>query len=142
MIDQLRAYKSAQEKRKSLQDQARSIGIDEAFISTLVDRFYERVRADAELGPVFERTLEDRWDSHLANMKRFWTSIALRVECYSGKPVEAHRRLTEAKPEHFSRWLSLFQETLQAIAPNPQVEEYFMASARSIGRRLAEAMSA
>ena len=37
--------RSAQERRQELRDHAAALGIDEAYISTLVDTFYTRVGA-------------------------------------------------------------------------------------------------
>ena len=37
--------------------------LDEAAIALLVDRFYDRVRRDPELGPVFNNAVHD-WDVH------------------------------------------------------------------------------
>ena len=42
---------AARERRR---DDARTMGIDEAFIAAMVDHFYTAVRADAVLGPIFE----------------------------------------------------------------------------------------
>ena len=39
----------ARERRAELQRKARAIGIDEAYISRLVDTFYQKVRADERL---------------------------------------------------------------------------------------------
>ncbi|HEY3780329.1 MAG TPA: group III truncated hemoglobin [Fimbriimonadaceae bacterium] len=139
-MEPLKPYDKALRKRQELQDSARSIGVSEAFISELVDKFYIKVRADAELGPVFDAVLKGGWESHLPNMKLFWNSVALRTGSYSGRPMEAHRRLTNAKRHHFEIWLSLFQKTLDEIAPNPQVVDFFMGHARQIGSSLQRAM--
>lgn len=39
--------------------EAGSPGIDEAALSWLVDAFYARVRADEQLGPLFNATIDD-----------------------------------------------------------------------------------
>jgi hemoglobin len=84
--------------------------ITEAEIRTLVHRFYERVLDDAELAPIFEQALSQRWDAHLETMVRFWSSVVLKTGSYSGKPHQAHMQLG-LTPEMFGRWLSLFAAT-------------------------------
>ncbi len=69
--------------RDDLRAEAAAIGITEAYISILVDSFYDRIRADEVLGPIFERRIGDDWDPHLARMKAFWGSVALYTGQYS-----------------------------------------------------------
>lgn len=61
-------------------------GIDEPMIERLARRFYERVRGDALLGPVFEERIAD-WEPHLARMYAFWSSVALMSGRYHGSPM-------------------------------------------------------
>ena len=55
-----------------------SLSLDRASITVLVHRFYDAIRADAELGPVFEAELHGRWDAHLQRMVDFWCT-AMKV---------------------------------------------------------------
>lgn len=50
--------------------------ITEAQISTLVDDFYARVRADDQIGPIFNAIISD-WPHHLATLKDFWSTVLL-----------------------------------------------------------------
>ena len=84
-------------------------GLDEAILRTLVHRFYDRVRADEVLGPVFAARITD-WGPHLERMVTFWSSVALMTGDYHGQPMQAHRHLA-LTPAHFARWLALFTET-------------------------------
>ena len=43
--------RTAEERRREIQLNADRMGIDDAYISELVETFYARVRADATLGP-------------------------------------------------------------------------------------------
>jgi hemoglobin len=81
-------------------------------IRELVNTFYERVRADALLGPVFERALHGRWDDHLPKMSLFWGSLALGDKRYRGNVQKVHEPLEGIEPRHFSRWLQLFLHTV------------------------------
>ena len=53
----------AEDKRAEIHANAAVQGIDEAYISRLVERFYGRVRTDEKLGPIFEREIGDRWET-------------------------------------------------------------------------------
>lgn len=130
----------ARERRAALQADARALGIYEALISRLVDTFYDRVRRDATLGPIFEQAIGDHWDPHLERMKAFWSSVALNTGRYSGKPVPAHRKLTGVHPAHFDHWLALLRQTLADIAPNDAAADHFLTRAERIAESLQLAM--
>ena len=49
-------------------------GLDEDVLTRLVHRFYDRVRADSALGPVFAERISD-WGPHLDRMVAFWSSV-------------------------------------------------------------------
>lgn len=90
-------------------------GLDEAILTTLVHRFYGKVRADAVLAPIFAARIRD-WGPHLERMVAFWSSVALMTGRYHGAPVPAHAGLPVAW-EHFDRWLALFRETAHEVCP-------------------------
>jgi len=82
-------------------------------IRELVYAFYERVRADPLLGPVFEQKLAGRWDEHLPKMCAFWGSLVLGSKQYRGNVQQSHQPLEGVEPQHFSRWLYLFLDTVE-----------------------------
>ena len=84
-------------------------------VSRLVDRFYERVLADARLGPIFRRHAGPQWNRHLGTMKSFWRSVLLRSGEYKGKPVPVHQRINGIGTGDFERWLALFQDTTAEV---------------------------
>lgn len=83
----------------------------------MVETFYERVRDDASLGPIFERSLRAPWPEHLDRMVDFWATVLLGVPRFEGNPVARHRAIAELQPEHFDRWLELFREVLDELFP-------------------------
>lgn len=110
--------------------------IDEEQIAVLVDTFYDRVRRDEILGPVFERVVGDAWEPHLAKMRAFWSSLALGSGRYKGNPMMAHLRLMpRIGAEHFERWLELWRETAAELFP-PPIAAGFVQRAEMIGERL------
>ena len=131
---------SAEERRAEIQAHAHAIGITEDYISTLVDTFYERIRAHELIGPIFEEAIDDDWSPHLAKMKQFWSSVALNTGAYSGKPVPAHQKLSRVQPWHFNIWLALFRQTLEDTAPSREAAAYFMERAERIAQSLQLAM--
>jgi hemoglobin len=131
---------SAHARRAKIQARAGAMGIDEAYISHLVDTFYSRIRVHETLGPIFNEAIGDRWEAHLPRMKSFWASVALNAGTYSGQPVPAHQKLTTVEPAHFRTWLSLFRQTLEDTASSPEAVPYFMERAERIAESLQLAM--
>lgn len=130
----------AQLHREKVQRDALRIGIDEDYISVLVDTFYDRIRSHQMLGPIFADAIGSNWQPHLDKMKQFWSSVARNTGQYSGKPVPAHQKLTQVQQQHFAIWLDLFAQTLADTAPTPQAADYFMERAQTIARSLQMAM--
>jgi hemoglobin len=83
--------------------------LDEAAIARLVDHFYDKVTADALIGPVFNAVVHD-WPEHKRLLTRFWCSVALGAASYRGNPMAMHRPLP-IRAEHFDRWLALWRAT-------------------------------
>jgi hemoglobin len=108
-------------------------GIDEAMIERVVRRFYERVREDALLGPVFAAKIAD-WEPHLRQMFAFWSSVALLTGRYHGQPMVKHMPLP-IDARHFDRWLGLFEETARELCP-PAAADHFIERARRIAESL------
>lgn len=122
--------------RERAEAEMKAIGIDDAFVAHLVDTFYGRVRAHAELGRVFDARLAGRWPEHMEKMKSFWSAVAFRSGAYGGKPVQAHLGIASMTPDLFPKWLDLFAATLDDIAPNQEAKAWFMATAERIARSL------
>ena len=108
-------------------------GITEVMIEQLVRAFYDKVRADAVLGPIFEVRIRD-WEPHLAQMCAFWSSVALMTGRYHGTPMAKHLPLP-VDAGHFDRWLGLFEETAREVCP-PPAEAHFVERARRIAASL------
>lgn len=89
--------------------------ISEDGIQRLVDRFYRKVRADPELGPIFEGAIARDWAPHLATIRDLWSSVMLTTGRYKGNPVAVHLRIDAMEPSLFERWLELFGETCSEL---------------------------
>ena len=109
-------------------------GLDETILTRLVHRFYDRVRGDPLLGPVFAARITD-WGPHLDKMVAFWSSVALMTGRYHGAPMPAHLPLPIGEA-HFTRWLELFRATAQAVCP-PAGAAHVIARAERIAASIA-----
>lgn len=108
-------------------------GLDEGVLRDLVHSFYEKVRRDAVLGPIFASRIAD-WGPHLERMVAFWSSVALMTGRYHGRPVPAHASLP-VKGAHFERWLGLFRATAHDVC-TPAGAAHVIERAERIARSL------
>lgn len=79
-------------------------------IKLMVDAFYEKVKQDPVLGPIFSEKISD-WGPHLETMYRFWNAALFNVREYTGNPFQKHKNLP-LEQLHFERWIGLFYETI------------------------------
>ena len=129
------AHPHAIAAREARQVEARALGIDEAFIAALVDRFYASVRAHEVLGPIFDARIDD-WPTHLGQMNRFWQTILLSAGNFSGNPMMKHLAIPGIGESEFQTWLRLFYQTLHDLAPTPEAIALVGAKARMIAESL------
>ncbi len=108
-------------------------GIDEAMIEQVVRAFYDRVREDDLIGPVFRDRIQ-AWEPHLQQMFAFWSSVTLMSGRYRGQPMVKHAFLP-IDSRHFDRWLSLFGETVRELCP-PAAADAFVDRAHRIAASL------
>lgn len=89
--------------------------IDETALGRLIPLFYDRVRSDAEVGPVFNEAVDD-WPAHLARLVAFWSSVMLTSGRYKGSPVASHlKHRDRITPAMFDRWLAIWTETTNEL---------------------------
>ncbi len=127
------AHAIAARARKRVE--AVAIGLDEDFISTLVERFYGRIRADEMLGPIFAARIAN-WPAHLDRMKAFWRSVLHNSGEFAGNPMLKHKLIKGIGSEHFSHWLELFYATLRELESHPQATQLVGDRARMIADSL------
>ena len=106
--------------------------LDEAMIHAVVHGFYDEIRRDALLGPIFNGAIApEQWPHHLAKMCDSWSATLLRTSRYDGRPLPPHLAIPELGEEHFRRWLTLFQATVKRVCP-PEVGALFLERALRI----------
>lgn len=89
--------------------------ISEDQIANLVERFYDKVQRDPEIGPVFNAAISD-WPAHIALLKNFWSTVLLTTGRYKGDPMMTHLALP-IEHKHFDHWLRLFEDTAVEVLP-------------------------
>ncbi len=98
-------------------------------IRLMVDSFYEGIRSDEQLGPVFDSKIAD-WSKHLSTMYSFWDSILFGTADYRCNPFAKHMNPL-AGHAHFKRWIEIFIATVDRLFEGPKAEQA-KAAAKSI----------
>ncbi|MFQ5446726.1 MAG: group III truncated hemoglobin [Saprospiraceae bacterium] len=65
-------------------------------VTFLVETFYEKVRKDQQLGPIFNGIIED-WEARLERLTDFWEGnlFTFVKTKFTGDPAEAHQRVDD-----------------------------------------------
>lgn len=110
-----------------------SVELTETNISRILAKFYDRVKADEDLGPVFA-VVED-WDEHLTRLSEFWSSLMLTTGRYKGNPLSMHLAHAEKfRPLMFIKWLEIWRETTDELVA-PEIAFEMQARAKRIASR-------
>lgn len=95
-------------------------------VELMVNMFYEAIKQDSTLGPIFEEEIGKHWDTHVQTMHSFWGSIILGEQSYVGNPMPKHIQLGiqyKLEKQHFEKWLSLFHATIDKHFSGPKALE-------------------
>ncbi|MEZ0541858.1 group III truncated hemoglobin [Fibrella arboris] len=98
----------------------------EADIAYFLGRFYTQVRANAELGHIFDGVARVDWLAHLPRITAFWSDLLLGTGTYQGNPMRPHFDLAQKTPisaAHFDQWLVLFTQTLNECFAGDRTRE-------------------
>jgi hemoglobin len=87
-------------------------GMDD--IKLLVNTFYDKVRGNNFLAPIFNAQIQDRWPLHLEKMYTFWQTVLLDEHTYFASPFPPHAKLP-VDHAHFEQWIALFTETIDEL---------------------------
>ena len=104
-------------------------------LTDLVHGFYADVRADAQLGPLFDRAIGAHWDTHLERMVDFWSTVALGSKRFRGNVFTKHMALQGVTPAHFAAWVRLWGEHTNRLF-TPEVAHELQTAAHGIARNL------
>ena len=116
---------------------ALNIQVSHADIQLVVAAFYDRVRKEPILGPIFSLNIktEEDWKEHEQKIAAFWANAILREGGYDGTPMATHSARPDVMSEHFTIWLNLFEDVL-ADELKVDAAQRWNALARRIGRGL------
>ena len=95
-------------------------------LKLLVNTFYDKIRADQEIGFFFNETITD-WEEHLEKLTDFWDMNVFGTKKYNGNPILAHNAVDQ-KFDHqitsniFGIWLNLWFATLDELFEGENVE--------------------
>jgi len=100
-------------------------------VKLFVDTFYNKVRIDPTIGPVFAAAIpsDDHWPAHLERMYSFWNTVLFAVRDYRGNPFAKHATLP-IEARHFERWVALMTETIDEIFEGEKAEEVKMRASK------------
>lgn len=89
-----------------------------ADVALIVNSFYDKVRNDHELSPIFNSVITD-WTAHLERLTDFWEMSLFGGRKYTGNPLKAHQIADDMvnnsiTPNHFGLWLNLWFETIDS----------------------------
>jgi hemoglobin len=95
-------------------------------IILLVNTFYDNVRTNKIIGPIFNDVVAVNWEAHLPKMYSFWSGIILGENSYTGNPMMKHielSKITAMTETEFSEWLLLFNQTVDNLFAGPKAVE-------------------
>lgn len=104
--------------------------LDRESIALLVHTFYDDVRADPVLAPVFNAAIGAHWDTHLGRMVDFWCTTMLKTQQFQGNVFGKHMALAGVEPDHFRRWLTLFEATAARLFDAALAAEFIVVARR------------
>jgi hemoglobin len=84
-------------------------------IETVVNLFYEKLKADNELHFFFTDVIPVDWNKHIPLMCSFWENVLFYTGEYEGNPLVTHKKINaihSTSEAHFTRWLQLFKTTV------------------------------
>lgn len=99
-------------------------------VAMLVHQFYDTVREDPDLQPVFEKAIGGNWEPHLERMVDFWATVMLGTRDFQGNVYGKHMLLGGVEPEHFRRWLQLFEAAAYRLFEKEIADEFSVVAHR------------
>src|SRR6185295_16608195 len=84
-------------------------------IELLMEKFYDKVKKDDTIGPIFNDVAQVNWAHHIPIICDFWETLLLDAASYRKNVMEVHFNLNRKIPlqeKHFQVWRSLFTTTV------------------------------
>ena len=87
---------------------------DRVRLRALVHGFYDELRQDEEIGPLFERAIGHDWQAHLDRMVEFWATLVLGSRSFTGDVFGRHMAVPGLQPAMFARWQAVWKKHTEA----------------------------
>ncbi|WP_343643794.1 group III truncated hemoglobin [Chryseobacterium sp.] len=89
-------------------------------IYKLVCTFYDKIRKNEKLGPIFDEHIKENWKEHLNRLTDFWETNLFGIAKYKGNPTKKHinvdRNLNYSVEQlHFGIWLQIWFQTIDEL---------------------------
>ena len=84
-------------------------------IELLLNRFYEKAFADAQIGYFFTEVVPLDLEIHIPQIADFWESVIFNTRGYRKNVMEVHQHISDLSPikkEHLDQWVKLFTATV------------------------------
>jgi hemoglobin len=105
---------NASKGRMTAEYRGATAGLSEPLFRKVIWFFYEKVRRDPLLSPVFEEAIGDDWDPHIERIMLFWLTATGVQRGYEDRNfMPAHLRHASVRAELLPRWLELFRQTTE-----------------------------
>lgn len=112
-------------------------------VNLLVCSFYDKIRTDTLLGPIFNTMIpNESWPEHLEKLTDFWETNLFGVAKFKGNPtlkhIQADRIFNHTlSKKHFDQWLSLWKTTIDELfegdkATRAQMAAYSIAEIQKV----------
>lgn len=96
-----------------------------ADIEILMNAFYGKALKDELIGFFFTEVAPLVMEVHMPLIVDFWETIIFGKAAYKGNVLQVHQhihQLAAFKEEHFERWVSLFQQTVNDLFTGDHAE--------------------
>ncbi len=104
-------------------------------IELLMEKFYDKVKKDDTIGPIFNDVAKVDWSHHIPIICDFWETLLLDAASYRKNVMEVHFNLNRKialEDKHFEVWLELFTDT---------VDEYFTGEKATQAKKKAKSIA-
>lgn len=94
-------------------------------ITGLMESFYSKALTDEVIGYFFVHIAPLKMDVHMPVIVDFWETVLFGKAFYKGNVLQIHQhihKLSAFREEHFTRWVSLFSQTVDELYSGEKAE--------------------
>lgn len=94
-------------------------------IDKLMRLFYEKLLADHDMAPIFEKVVEKGLDHHFDILVDFWDNILFFTGAYKNNAMAKHMELNAwypLKELHFEKWIGFFNSSVNELFEGKKAE--------------------